>query len=235
MMFKRVENFKVRQSADLGLHRYMLSIYQFMGMGLALTGVVALGLALLPAAIQGIVYSLSWLALFGTLGIAFYFSSASQRMKVSTAQGLFWLYSILMGISLTWIFAIYRSESIAKVFLIAASTFGASSLYGHVTQKDLTSVRSFCVMGLWGLIIASIVNMFFRSGAFDFALSCIGVIVFVGLTAYDTQNLRQMYYHLPHDEELRVKMSIFGALNLYLDCINLFLFLLRLMGEQRNR
>lgn len=234
MMFKRVDSFRVRQSTDIGLHRYMLSIYKYMGMGLALTGIVSLLLALMPPAAQGVIYSLSWMALFGTLGIAIYFNAASQRMSVATAQGLFWLYSALMGVSLTWIFAIYRAESIAKVFFIAASTFGAASLYGHTTQKDLTSIRSFCVMGLWGLIIASIVNIFFRSGAFDFALSCIGVVVFVGLSAYDTQNLRQMYYHLPHDEDLRAKMSIFGALNLYLDCVNLFLFLLRLMGDERK-
>jgi FtsH-binding integral membrane protein len=223
----------VRQSIDVGLRQYMLSIYQYMGLGLALTGVVALGLALMPAHMQRAIMGLSFVSMIGTFGIAIYFSMAFQRMSSSTAQGLFWLYAALMGMMLTTIFQIYHAESIAKVFFITAGTFGAASVYGHSTQRDLTSMGAFVRMGLFGLIIASLVNFFIQSSAFDFALSVIGVFVFVGLTAYDTQRLKQIYNTLPHDEEIRGKIAIFGALTLYLDVVNLFLSLLRLFGDRK--
>ncbi len=223
----------VRQGVDVGLHQYMISVYRYMTLGLSLTGGIVIALMFAPLAIQKTVYGLSWIALFGTLGIAIYFGYAGQRMQVSRAQMLFWIFSALMGVALTSIVSIYYAESIAKAFLITAGTFGAASIYGNVTKKDLTSVGSFCMMGLYGIIIASIVNIFFQSPGWDFALSIISVIVFTGLTAYDTQNIKQTYFNLPCDSNVKERFAILGALSLYLDVINLFLSFLRLIGDRK--
>lgn len=222
-----------RSNVDVGLQKYMVSIYQYMGLGLVLTGAIAVLLMYMPPETQMTIHSLSWLAMFGTLGIAIYFSFAAQKITVSTAQFLFWTFSALMGLSLTGILQAYTSVSIWKVVFITAGTFGAISVYASTTQRDLTSIGSFCMMGLFGLIIAGVVNIFMQSAAVDFVLSIIGVAVFVGLTAYDTQRLRQLYYSIPNGSDMKEKIAILGALSLYLDVINLFLSLLRLLGDRK--
>ena len=223
----------VQQNVDVGLRRYLLNIYTYMALGLGLTGSISLLIGFGSPAIQSFFASISWVAMIGTFGIALYFGFGAQRLSTSATQLLFWTYSALMGITLCWIFRAYHASSIARVFFVTAGTFGAVSVYGYTTQRDLTSVGTFCMMGLFGMIIAMIANMFFRSAGFDVALSLIGVIIFVGLTAYDTQRLKELYYQLPHDADLREKISIMGALSLYLDVVNLFLSLLRLMGDRK--
>ena len=201
-----------------------------MGLGLLMTAVVAYGVSLAPARSLGM---LPLLAMFGTLGISIYFSAALERMPASRAQMLFWVYAGLMGVALSSIFGSYHAHSIASAFFITALTFGAMTVYGHNTQRDLTAMGSFLMMGLWGIVIASIINIFLKSSMMSFLVSLIGVFVFTGLIAYQTQTLKQLYYALPNNAELRQKMSIVGALNLYMSVINLFISLLNLMGERK--
>ncbi len=219
-----------RRAVDVGLHTYLLGVYKYMGLGLLMTALVAYAASLVPARSLGI---FPLLAMFSTLGISFYFGAALNRMAASTAQMLFWVYSALMGVALSKIFVFYSAHSIASAFFITGLTFGAMSLYGHSTQRDLTSMGSFLMMGLWGIVIASIVNIFLNSSMMNFLVSLIGVFVFTGLIAYQTQTLKQMYYALPNNKEIREKMSISGALSLYMSIINLFLSLLNLMGERK--
>jgi FtsH-binding integral membrane protein len=223
----------IKRSVDVGLTNYMLKIYQYMALGLGLTATVVFFISMLPPEMQATVHAFSMLSILGTLGIVFYFSFAGMRISQTTAQGLFWLYSALMGISLSVTLSLYNAHSISLVFFTTSATFAVTSLYGHVTQKDLTSVGSFCMMGLWGIVIASLVNMFFGNESFSFAISVIGVVVFTGLLAYDTQRLRDLYYQMPADDAVRNKIAIFGALTLYLDVINLFISLLRLLGDRK--
>lgn len=223
----------IKRSIDVGLTNYMLKIYQYMALGLGLTACVVFCISMLPPEMQVFVHKMSLLSVFGTLGIVFYFGFAGMRMSQMAAQGLFWLYSALMGVSLSVILSVYNAQSIALVFFTTSATFAVTSAYGHITQKDLTSVGSFCMMGLWGIVIASLINMFFGSEGFSFAISVIGVVVFTGLLAYDTQRLRDLYYQIPDDDALRSKVAIFGALTLYLDVINLFISLLRLLGDRK--
>ncbi|MFO0388458.1 MAG: Bax inhibitor-1/YccA family protein [Alphaproteobacteria bacterium] len=228
---------------DMGLRAYMLRIYNFMASGLALTGIVALFTANSPAMhallyaqnAQGMVgpSGLGWLVMFAPLGIVLWMSFGINRISAGFAQGLFWAYSVMMGLSLSSIFLMYTGESIARTFFVTAATFGAMSLYGYTTKKDLSGWGSFLMMGLIGLIIASLVNLFLQSSALSFATSAIGVLIFVGLTAYDTQKIKAMYYQLGSSGEMAAKMAIMGALNLYMDFINIFLHLLRFMGERR--
>jgi FtsH-binding integral membrane protein len=220
----------LRQAIDSGLHTYLLRVYRYMGLGLAVTGVLAYLLSGVRPQTLGI---LPTIATFSLLGISIYFSAAFNRMSASTAQGLFWVFSALMGLSLTGIFGFYRASSIASAFFVTACTFGVMTVYAQNTKRDLTGIGSFCRMGLWGIIIAGFVNIFLKNSMVDFITSLIGVGVFTGLIAYQTQNLRQMYYALPNDEEIRQKMAIAGALNLYMSVINLFLSLLRLMGDRK--
>ena len=228
---------------DAGLRAYMLRIYNFMASGLALTGIVALFTAN-SSAMQALLYAqnaqgmvvpsgLGYLVMFAPLGIVLWLSFGLNRISAGFAQGLFWAYSVMMGLSLSSIFLMYTGESIARTFFVTAGTFGAMSLYGYTTKKDLSSWGSFLIMGLIGLIIASLVNLFLQSSALAFATSVIGVLIFVGLTAYDTQKIKAMYYQLGSTGELAAKMAIMGALNLYMDFINIFLHLLRFMGERR--
>lgn len=219
-----------RSAVDIGLQTYLLRIYRYMGLGLALTGVVALVLSGMPARSLG---SLPMLSGFATLGIGLYFGAAFQKISASTAQTLFWVYAGLMGLSLTGFLGSYRAYSIASAFFITASTFGVMTVYARNTKRDLTGIGSFCRMGLWGLFIASLVNLFLKNNVVDFMVSLISVGVFTGLIAYQTQNLRQMYYALPNDESIRQKMAIAGALNLYLSVINLFVSVLRLFGDRK--
>jgi FtsH-binding integral membrane protein len=221
---------------DVGLRNYMLRVYNYMASGLVLTGIVAYAAAAggADSFIAHIYRSpVMWLVILAPLGLVMLLSFGIQRMQASTAQMVFWLYSGLMGLSLATIFLIYTGSSIARVFFITAGTFAGMSLYGYTTQRDLSQFGSFLFMGLIGIIIASLVNMFLASSAVQFAISVIGVIVFVGLTAYDTQQIKEMYYE-GDGAEIAGKKAIMGALRLYLDFINLFMMLMQLLGTRRN-
>ncbi len=230
-------------SYDLGLRAYMLRIYNYMASALALTGIVALGASQSDAFINalynvqnGQVVGMSgfgWLVTFAPIGLVMWLGFGISRLSSSAAQGIFWAYSVLIGLSLTSIFLVYTGESIARTFFVTAGTFGAMSIYGYTTKRDLTGFGSFLMMGLIGLIIASIVNIFLQSSALGFATSVVGVLIFVGLTAYDTQKLKNMYYYVAGNSEAMAKTSIMAALNLYMDFLNIFLHLLRFMGDRR--
>jgi uncharacterized protein len=218
---------------DVGLRQYMLKIYNYMTGGLALTGVVAFGVASSPSLISAIFGTpLAWVVMLAPLGLVLVFSFRIQRMAPATAQLLYWAFAACMGLSLSTIFLAYTHASVARVFFITAATFAGMSLYGYTTKRDLAGVGSFMFMGLIGLVIASLVNLFLQSTALQFALSVIGVIVFVGLTAWDTQRIKEMYV-AGEDDAIGTKKAIFGALQLYLDFINLFIMLLQLMGNRR--
>tara|TARA_B100001029_G_C14856451_1_gene336635 strand:- start:33 stop:686 length:654 start_codon:yes stop_codon:yes gene_type:complete len=175
---------------------------------------------------------LKWLIMLAPLGFVFYLSARMHKMSLSKAQITFWIYSAIMGLSLSWIFIVFTNISIVRVFFISAATFGAMSLYGYTTKRDLTKLGGFLFMGLIGIIIASLVNMFIGSTALQFAISIIGVLVFVGLTAYDTQKIKNMYY-AGDSSDIEGKKALMGALRLYLDFINLFILLLQLFGQRR--
>ncbi len=229
---------------DVGLRAHMISVYNYMAAGVALTGVIAWvtfslvaetsagGLTLTPLGqtlFQGPIF---YVILFAPLILVFALSFGVARMSVTTARGLFFLYAGLLGLSLASIFLVYTEASITRVFFISAASFGALSLWGYTTQRDLSGMGSFLIMGLFGLIIASVVNLFLRSSGLDWALSVMGVIVFAGLTAWDTQKIKEMY-DPTDDNSVGGRKAIMGALSLYLDFINLFLSLLRLVGDRR--
>jgi FtsH-binding integral membrane protein len=219
---------------DEGLRSYMLSVYNYMGLGLALTGLVAFFVASTPAIYMPIFTTpLKWVVMLAPLGFVFFLSAKIRTMSVGAAQITFWLFAAVMGLSLASIFLVFTGASIARVFFITAGTFGAMSLYGYTTKRDLSAWGSFLFMGLIGIIIASLVNIFIASSALQFAISVIGVIVFVGLTAYDTQQIKEMYYEADASDVM-AKKTIMGALRLYLDFINLFIMLLQLFGQQRS-
>ncbi len=218
---------------DVGLREYMLSVYNYMASGLALTGLVAYGVSTSEAAMQMIFGTgLFWVVALAPLGLVFFLSARLPTMQASTAQTLFWVYAGLMGLSLASIFIMYTGTSIARVFFITAGTFAGMSLYGYTTKRDLSGLGGFLMMGLIGIIIASIVNMFMQSTAMHFVISVVGVLVFVGLTAYDTQAIKSIYLESDTDE-VQSKKAIMGALRLYLDFINLFIMLLHLFGARR--
>ncbi len=227
---------------DVGLREYMLRVYNYMASGLALTGIIAYGSANTPA-ILNLLYTqspegflqptmLAWIAMLSPLGFVLALSFGINRMKPSTAQAVFWGFSAVMGLSLAHIFLAYTGASIARVFFITSGTFAGMSIYGYTTKRDLTGLGSFMFMGLIGIIIASIVNMFLQSTIMHFVISVIGVLVFVGLTAYDTQKIKNLYSEID-SAATATKKAIMGALTLYLDFINLFLMLLRLFGQRR--
>jgi FtsH-binding integral membrane protein len=218
---------------DVGLRDYMLRIYNYMASGLALTGIVAYVFAQSGLYIAIARTPLIWLVMLAPLGLVMWLSYGINRMQASTAQALFWVYAALMGVSLASVFLVFTGESVARVFFITAGTFGAMSLYGYTTQRDLSQWGSFLFMGLIGIIIASLVNIFLASSALQFAISVIGVIVFVGLTAFDTQQIKEMYFE-NDDAQTAGKKAIMGALRLYLDFINLFMMLLQLFGSRRD-
>jgi len=230
---------------DEGLRAYMLKVYNYMTTGLVLTGFIAyfFGKASVEAYVPGGVIltpvgnilfnsGLSFVIMLAPLGFVFYLSARINKMSASSAQITFWLFASIMGLSLASIFVQFTHSSISRVFFITAGTFGAMSLYGYTTKRDLTKLGGFLFMGLIGVIIASIVNIFFQSGMMSFVISVIGVLVFVGLTAYDTQNIKNMYYG-GDSEEIGSKKALMGALKLYLDFINLFILLLQLFGQRR--
>jgi uncharacterized protein len=218
---------------DAGLRAHMQHVYNYMAGGLVLTGIVAYG-----AAVSGFYQSIAgtpliWIVMLAPLGFVLALSFGIQRMSAGTAMTLFWIYAAVMGLSLAGIFLVYTGTSIARVFFITAATFGAMSLYGYTTRSDLSGFGSFLLMGLIGIVIASIVNIFVGSSALQFAISIIGVIVFVGLTAYDTQRIKEMYLE-SDTAETAGKKAVLGALALYLDFINLFMMLLQLFGQRRQ-
>jgi uncharacterized protein len=219
---------------DVGLRDYMLRVYNYMASGLALTGIVAFVFAQYLFTHPELAHSpLMFVIMLAPLGLVMLMSFGVQRMQVSTLQMVFWLYSGLMGLSLASVFLVFTGASIARVFFITAGTFAAMSLYGYTTRRDLTQFGSFLFMGLIGIIIASLVNMFMVSSALQFAISVIGVIVFTGLTAWDTQQIKEMYYQ-GDGSEIAGKKAIMGALRLYLDFINLFMMLMQLLGTRRD-
>ena len=235
---------------DEGLRAFMVRVYNYMAMGLVITGLAAYGVysaavSSVPTeyALRGGVYltsfgaaiytsPLMWLIVLAPLGLVFFLSFRIGRMSVAAAQTTFLIYSALVGVSLSTIFLVYTMASITQVFFITAATFGAMSLWGYTTQRDLTSMGSFLMMGLIGIIIAMLVNVFLASSALGFAISVIGVLVFTGLTAYDTQKIKESYT-ANDDGTMTGRKAIMGALSLYLDFINLFLMLLRLFGDRR--
>ena len=218
---------------DVGLRRYMLQVYNYMASGLALTGIVAYVVANTPALFNAIYGTpLMWVVFLAPLGFIFFLSAKMQTMSFATAQTVFWLFAGVMGLSLASIFVVYTQTSIARVFFITAGMFGAMSLYGYTTKKDLSGWGSLLFMGLFGIIIAMVVNIFLQSSALQFAISVIGVIVFTGLTAYDTQKIKEIYL-VSDSEAVQGKKAIMGAVRLYLDFINLFIMLLHLLGQRR--
>ena len=225
---------------DLGLKAYMNKVYSFMAVGLALTGVIAhifsrmaydfeMG-SLTPFGTTVYASPLAFIIMLAPLGFMLALSFGISKMKESTVQMLYWSFAAVMGVSLASIFIQYTGESVARVFFITAGSFGALSLYGYTTKKDLTGWGSFLFMGLIGIIIASIVNIFVASSFLQFDISVIGVLVFAGLTAYDTQQIKNMYYDGTGNEG---KKAIMGSLRLYLDFINLFIMLIQLFGNRR--
>ncbi len=232
---------------DEGLRSYMLRVYNYMGVALAITGLVAFFTAQLSVVTSenGSIVAftqlgmllfgspLHWVVMLAPLALVFLFSFRLHRMSPTSAQSVFWLFAALMGLSLATIFIAFTQESIARVFFITAVAFGAMSLYGYTTKRSLASWGSFLFMGLIGVIIAMVVNIFLQSSALQFAISVIGVIVFVGLTAYDTQRIKESYdVHMSSD--VATKSAIHGALRLYLDFINLFVLLIQLLGVARS-
>ena len=218
---------------DEGLRAFMLKVYNYMGLGLALTGAVAFFTSSSPALMQAIFGApLQWLVMLSPVAFILVLSFGINRLRPATAQLLFWAFAGVLGLSLSSIFIVYTGTSIARVFFITASVFGAMSLYGYTTKKSLASWGSFLFMGLIGVVIAMVVNMFLASSALHFIISVAGVLVFTGLTAYDTQQIKQDYY--AGDGAVVVeKKAIMGALRLYLDFIYLFIMLMHLLGQNR--
>lgn len=219
---------------DEGLRQHMLRVYNYMFVGLVLTGLVAFVAASTPAVVNAIYGTpLQWVVMLAPLGFVFFLSFKVNSMSAAKAQMLFWVFCGVMGLSLSYIFLVFTGASIVRVFFITAAMFAGTSLYGYTTKRDLTGLGSFMMMGLIGIIIASLVNIFIASSALQFAVSVIGVLVFTGLTAWDTQRIKEMY-----DEgmgaESNNKLAVMGALSLYLNFINLFTMLLQLMGSQRE-
>lgn len=233
---KRKEAFSAARSReeglDLGLRAYMLKVYNYMFFGLIITGVVAYIASTSLPLMQLLHGGFAWVLFIGMLIMAFTLPMKIFKMQVATAQLLFWLFAVMMGLSTSYIFLVYTDASIVRTFFICAAMFGAMSLYGYTTKKDLSKMGSYLFMGLIGLIIASVVNIFMQSNMMAFILSILGVLIFTGLTAYDTQKIKEIYYG-GDSQEVTQKKALLGAFSLYLDFINLFLFLLRLLGDRR--
>jgi len=218
-------------AAEAGLRGYMLSIYNYMAMGVALTGLVAM-LTFQFTGPELLASPLMWVFMLAPLGLVFFISARINTLSAQTARLLFFVYAGLVGVSLSTIFLVYTKTSVTQVFFISAASFGALSLWGYTTKRDLSGFGTFLFMGLIGIVIASLVNLFLRSSALEWTISVIGVGVFAGLTAYDTQRLKAMY-DANDDEVSTGRKVVIGALTLYLDFINLFMMLLRLMGNRR--
>lgn len=218
---------------DVGLRDYMLRVYNYMGAGLAITGLVAYFAAATGFYAAIAHTALMWVVILAPLGLVMLLGFRIQSMSLGAAQATFWIYAGLVGLSLAGIFLVYTGASIARVFFITAATFLAMSLYGYTTRRDLARFGSFLMMGLIGIVIAMLVNIFLASPALEFAVSVIGVVVFTGLTAWDTQRIKEMYWEGDGDV-VAGKKAIMGALALYLDFINLFILLMQFMGQRRD-
>ena len=226
-----------RAARDAGLRSYMLSVYNYMASGVLLTGIVALLFA--PYA-QGTIVNeagtgmsgLGWIITLAPLGFVMAMSFGLNRMKTSTLQMLFWAFAVVMGLSMSTIFLTYTGMSIAQTFFAVAAGFAGLSLWGYTTKKDLSGIGTFLIMGVVGLLIAMLINLFLQSPAMQLAISAIGVLLFAGLTAYDTQRIKSMYAYVA-GSDMMGKAVIMGALSLYLDFINMFMFLLQFMGQRR--
>jgi hypothetical protein len=229
---------------DQGLRAHMLSVYNYMTSGVLLTGIMAYLLA--NTGLRDVFFDeslvrpghfapnlLGLIAMFAPLGLALFFGMRIHKMSVATAQAVFWVFAAVMGVSIASILMRYTGESVARVFFISAASFGGLSLYGYTTKRSLSGFGSFLIMGLIGLMVASIVNIFLASSALQFAISVIGVLVFAGLTAYDTQRIKDLYSE-NYDSDSLGKLAISGALTLYLDFINLFIMLMQLFGQRRD-
>ena len=221
-----------RAARDAGLRSYMLSVYNYMASGVLLTGIVALLFANSGLAAQVLVTPLRWLIILAPLGFVMAMSFGLNRMSTATLQGLFWAFAVAMGLSMSSIFLVYTGVSIAQTFFAVAAGFVGLSLYGYTTKRDLSGFGTFLIMGVVGLLVAMLINLFLQSPAMMFAISAIGVLLFAGLTAYDTQKIKSMYAYVA-GTDMMGKVVIMGALNLYLDFINMFQFLLSFMGDRR--
>ena len=222
---------------DAGLRSYMLGIYNYMALALAVTGIAALGTAYLAQsnpAVANAIYSspLRYVIMFAPLAFVMVLSFGINKLSKSAAQLVFWAFAAIMGVSMSWIFMVYQLGSIVQTFFVTAAAFGGLSLYGYTTKRNLSGMGSFLVMGLIGLIIASVVNIFLASSALQFAISVIGVLIFAGLTAYDTQRLKVEYDMVAGNVAAMGKASLMGALSLYLNFINMFMFLLSFFGNR---
>lgn len=229
---------------DPGLRAYLLQVYNYMAVAFVITGIAAM-LTVTSPTVMAFLYrqtptgeigytGFGWIVVIAPLIFVLVLSWGMQRISIPTAQAVFWIFAVVMGLSLSSIFLVYTHTSVARVFFITSAVFGAMSLYGYTTKRDLSSWGSFLMMGLIGIVIASLVNLFIASSALYFATSVIGVLIFVGLTAYDTQRIKAVYYHTSEVEANTTKIAILGALSLYLDFINLFLLMLRFFGGQRK-
>ncbi|SFB59265.1 hypothetical protein SAMN03159496_05498 [Rhizobium sp. NFR07] len=219
---------------DEGLRKHMLRVYNYMGLGLVVTGLVAFIVGTTPALYVPIFSTpLKWVVMLAPLAFVFIFSFKMHSMSASAAQMTFWAFSAVMGLSLASVFLVFTGASIARTFFIAATMFGAMSLFGYTTKRDLSKMGSFLIMGLIGVMIASVVNIFLGSTALQFAVSVIGIIVFVGLTAYDTQNIKEQFAD-NYDQESQQKLAVSGALSLYLNFVNIFQLLLNFTGQREG-
>ncbi|WP_265571163.1 Bax inhibitor-1/YccA family protein [Sphingomicrobium nitratireducens] len=220
-----------RAARDAGLRSYMLKVYNYMASGVLLTGIVAMLFASSGMAAQVMVTPLRWLIILSPLAIVFAMSFGMNRMKTSTLQMLFWAFAGLMGLSMSTIFLVFTGVSIAQTFFAVTAAFMGLSLYGYTTKKDLSGFGTFLVMGVVGLLVAMLINLFLQSSTFHLVISAIGVLIFAGLTAYDTQKIKSIYFHVA-GTDMMGKAIIMGALSLYLDFINMFQFLLSFMGSR---
>src|SRR5688572_3565070 len=221
-----------RATRDVGLRSYMLSVYNYMASGVLLTGIVAMLFASSGYAEQVMATPLRWLIILAPLGFVMAMSFGLNRMSTGTLQTLFWSFAVAMGLSLSTIFLVYTGTSIAQTFFAVSGAFLGLSLYGYTTKKDLSGFGTFLIMGVIGLLIAMVINLFIQSTAMAFAISAIGVLLFAGLTAYDTQKIKSMYAHIA-GTDMMGKAAIMSALTLYLDFINMFQFMLSFMGDRR--
>ena len=219
---------------DEGLRQHMLRVYNYMGIGLVVTGLVAFFVSSTPALYVPLFQTpLKWAVMLAPLAFVFFFSFRMHAMTAAGAQMAFWAFCAVMGLSLASVFLVFTGASIARTFFITATMFGATSLYGYTTKRDLSKFGSFLIMGLIGVVIASLVNIFVGSSLLQFAISIIGVLVFTGLTAYDTQSIKEQYSE-GYGQEANSKMAVFGALSLYLNFVNIFQLLLSLTGQREE-
>jgi FtsH-binding integral membrane protein len=220
-----------RAARDAGLRSYMLSVYNYMASGVLLTGIVALLFASSGLAQQVLSTPLRWVIMLAPLGFIMAMSFGLNRMSTATLQMLYWAFTVVMGLSMSSIFLVYTGTSIAQTFFAVSAAFAGLSLWGYTTKKDLSGMGTFLIMGVVGLLVAMVVNLFMQSSALQLAISAIGVLLFAGLTAYDTQKIKSMYAHVA-GTDMMGKVVIMGALNLYLDFINMFTFLLQFLGNR---